>query len=245
MIRNIKLTFAYDGSKFAGTQLQKDRPSIQESIEHAIFKVTGKKSRLIIAGRTDAGVHAYGQVGNFLSAADIPASAYLYKLRMYLPDSIEIIKSEEVDLDFHSRFSAKAKTYRYIIYNDEFMHPSFKHLYCHVTYKLDIGLMKEAAQRLCGKHDFKAFSKYEEVSKNTVRVLDKVKIDSLDKLVIIEFKGQSFLYNQVRIMVGALVDVGRGHRRPEYITEIIDSKDRLMAGITYGPEGLYLMEIDY
>lgn len=245
MIKNIKLIFAYDGSKFSGMQSQKDKDSIQESLENAILKVTGKPSRLVVAGRTDAGVHAYGQVANFLTASNIPPKAYAYKLRLYLSDRIEIIESEEVGLNFHARFSAKSKTYRYLIYNDSFMHPSLKDIYCHVSYKLDIEKMKEGAKYLVGEHDFRAFSKYEDKKLNTVRRLDRVDISKEGKVITIEFEATSFLYNQVRIMVGSLVDVARGHRHPSYIKEIIDSKDRLKAGITYSPTGLYLMEIAY
>lgn len=245
MIKNIKLVFAYDGSKFSGIQYQNDRDSIQASIENAIYKVTKRHSRLIIAGRTDAGVHAYGQVANFLTASDIPAEAFVFKLRQFLPESIELVSSSQVDLDFHSRFKAKSKTYLYRIYNGKFMHPSFKHIFTHVTYNLDVGKMREASEYLCGFHDFKAFSKYENKEVNTCRTIDYIDIKKKDEIIDIEIKGDSFLYNQVRIMVGVLVDAGRGHIDPSYVKEIVDSKDRLKAGITYGPQGLYLMKIDY
>lgn len=245
MIRNIKLVFAYDGSKFAGVQNQKDRISIQSTMENAIYKVTNFKSRLILAGRTDAGVHAFGQTANFLTPSQIPAQAYVYKLRKFLSDSIEVISSEEVDLFFHARFSAKSKVYKYLIYNDKFMHPNLNHAYCKVTYDLDIDLMRQAAKLLCGSHDFKAFSKYENKKINTCRTIEYIEINRKDKIIEIEIKGNSFLYNQVRIMVGVLVDVGRGHRMPSYVTEILQSRDRLKAGITYGPQGLYLMKIEY
>lgn len=245
MIRNIKLIFSYDGSKFSGVQSQKDRDSIQSLIENAIYKSTNKHSRLIIAGRTDAGVHAYEQVANFLTASEIPASAFIYKLRVFLPDSIELISSEEVDLNFHARFCAKSKTYRYIIYNDKFMHPSLNHVFCKVTYDLNIGLMRKAAKYLCGFHDFRAFSKYENKKINTYRNIEYIDINKKGKLIMIDIKGNSFLYNQVRIMIGVLVDVSRGHRKPEDVKEILESKNRLKAGITYGGQGLYLMKIDY
>lgn len=245
MIKNIKLIFAYDGSKFSGVQNQKDRISIQSTIENAIYKVTSFRSRLILAGRTDAGVHAFGQTANFLTPSKIPAQAYVYKLKKYLPDSIEILSSKEVDLKFHARFSAKSKVYKYLIFNDKFMHPNLNHAFCRVTYDLDISLMKKAAEYLCGRHDFKAFSKYENKKINTIRTIEYIKISQSDKIIEIEIKGNSFLYNQVRIMIGVLVDVGRGHRSPSYVTEILESKDRLKAGITYGPQGLYLMKIEY
>lgn len=245
MIKNIKLIFAYDGSKFSGLQYQSDRKSVQEAIENAIYKVTKRRSRLIIAGRTDAGVHAYGQVANFLTASEIPAKAFAFKLRPYLPASIEIIESSQVDLDFHARFKAKKKTYLYRIYNDKFMHPSLNHIYTKVSYDLDLDLMRQAAKYLCGYHDFKAFSKYENKEINTYRTIDYISIEKKDKLIEISLRGDSFLYNQVRIMVGVLVDAARGHISPAYVKEILDSRDRLKAGITYGPQGLYLVKIDY
>lgn len=245
MIKNIKLVFAYDGSKFKGVQAQKNERTIQSELERAIYKLTGKSSRLILAGRTDAGVHAYGQVANFLTPATIPAKAYKYKLAKYLPASIIVCYSEEVGLDFHSRFSAKSKTYKYVIYNDEFMHPAYQSTYCHVTYQLDLEAMARACKYLEGKHDFKAFTKYEKKEKTTIRTITRADINRDGKLIIIEFEGESFLYNQIRIMVGCLVDIGRGHRSPDHILTLFESKDRLLAGITYPPSGLYLMDIGY
>ena len=245
MIKNIKLTFAYDGSKFKGVQAQKNERTIQSELERAIYKLTGKSSRLILAGRTDAGVHAFGQVANFLTPANIPGKAFKYKLGKYLPDSIIMLQSEEVSLDFHARFSSKNKRYRYIIYNDKFMHPAFQSIYCQVSYDLDIKAMIKACRYLEGRHDFKAFTKYEKKEKSTTRTITKADIKRDGKLIIIEFEGESFLYNQIRIMVGCLVDIGRGHRSPDHILYLFDTKDRLSAGITYPPSGLYLMDIGY
>lgn len=245
MIRNIKLVFAYDGSAYSGMQSQGLNNSVQEELELAIFKITGRSSRLITAGRTDAGVHAIGQVANFLTVADIPGYAYKYHFQKYLSDSIIVTDSSEEDLNFHSRFSAKSKTYRYILYTGEFMHPSFNKSYTHISYKLDLSKMKEASKYLLGRHDFRAFTKYESTSKNTIRSIDQIEIYQDGLKVVIEFKAESFLYNQVRIMVGSLIDVGRGHRDPIYMKELIDSKDRLKAGKTYSPSGLYLVKIDY
>lgn len=245
MIKNIKIVFAYDGSKFSGMQSQKDKNSIQEELEKAIFKTNGKKSRLVTAGRTDAGVHAYGQVANFLTASNIPAKAYVFHLRKYLPDSIWVISTEEVDLDFHSRFSVHKKKYAYIVYNDKFMHPSLNSIYTHISYNLDVEKMNKACKMLIGRHDFKAFTKYEDKPINTVRSIIDARVYKKDKLVYFEFEAESFLYNQVRIMVGSLIDIGRGHKDTNYINELLELKDRLKAGRTLGPQGLYLMSIKY
>lgn len=245
MIKNIKLTFAYDGSKYSGMQTQKDKNSIQETIERAIERVCGRSLRLIIAGRTDAGVHAYAMVGNFLSPLDIPAKAYIYKLRMHLPDSIMIKDAQEVGLDFHARFSARSKSYQYIIYNGKFMHPSLNHIYTQVEYTLDIEKMQRAAKHLIGTHDFKAFSKYVDRPVNTVRKLTSLDIYKKENLIYFDFKAPSFLYNQIRVIVGSLVDVGRGHRSVQSVVDLLTSKDRSKAGMTYPAAGLYLLEIDY
>lgn len=245
MIKNIKIIFAYDGSDFSGVQTQKGLSSVQEEIEKAILKITNKKSRLIVAGRTDAGVHAFGQVANFLTNTNIPADAFKYHLNKHLPDGILITDSCEMDLSFHSRFSAKSKLYRYIVYNDEFMHPNLRKIYAHVTYKLDVDMMNDAAKLLEGKHDFKAFTKYENREVNTIRSIDRINIYRQDKLIYFEFEAESFLYNQVRIMVGTLINIGRGHREVEYIIELLESKDRLKAGMTITPYGLYLINISY
>jgi len=245
MIKNIRIVFTYDGSKYSGMQSQGLNNSIQEEIESAILKITGDSSRLITAGRTDAGVHAYGQVANFLTASNIPGHAYMYHFQKYLSSNIIVISSDEVDLDFHSRFKALSKTYRYLIYNDTFMHPSYNHIYEHVTYKLDLDVMRQAASYLIGEHDFRAFTKYENKDVNSVRNIKRIDIKREGKLISLEFEAESFLYNQIRIMVGSLVDIGRGHRPAEYMLELLQSRDRLKAGKTYGPNGLYLMKIDY
>ncbi|NLW52954.1 MAG: tRNA pseudouridine(38-40) synthase TruA [Tissierellia bacterium] len=245
MIKNIKITFAYDGAEFSGLQTQKGLKTVQEEIEKAIYKITNKKSRLVTAGRTDAGVHAIKTVANFLTNSQIPAEAFKYHLTKYLPDSIVMIDSCDMDLSFHSRFSAKSKLYKYIVYNDEFMHPNLRKTYAHVTYKLDIENMQNAANLLVGKHDFKAFTKYENRDVNTIRSIDRIDIYQKDKLIYFEFEAESFLYNQVRIMVGTLINIGRGHREVEYIKELLESRDRLKAGMTISPYGLYLVEIKY
>lgn len=244
-MKNIKLIFSYDGSDFFGYQTQINKKTVQGSIEYAIKKVTGEDVKLMSAGRTDKGVHAESQVANFYTQSNIPGKSFMYHIRKYLPDSIIIKDSMEVDMDFHSRFSAKSKTYKYVIYNRKYMHPSLRNIYTQVIYDLDIEKMREASRFLIGSHDFKAFSKYENKPVNTNRSIDEITINRKDDLVIFTFKAESFLYNQVRIMVGSLVDVGRGHRPPKYIKEIIDSKDRLKAGMTFSSSGLYLMEITY
>ena len=244
MVKNILLKLAYDGSKFSGFQAQKDEVTVAEELEKAILKVTGFPSRVIAAGRTDAGVHACAQVVNFLTASSIPPEAFQYKLVKYLPDSIRILVSKEVPLTFHARFARHRKHYRYVIHNDAYMHPIYNNYLCHVTYKLDQAMMQEAAKYLVGEHDFRSFLKYGE-EKSTVRRIDSIEVSSKGNRLMIDFVGESFLHNQVRIMVGTLVNVGRGLWPPDRVKEILGSKDRLKSGMTYPASGLYLMDIDY
>ncbi len=244
MIRNIKLTVSYDGSKFSGWQRQKDRRSVQEDLNQAINKVTNKDTRVISAGRTDAGVHALGQVVNFLTIMTSPASAIKHQLEPFLPEDIVIVDSEEVDLSFHSRFSAKKKTYRYILNDSEPFYPMYRDYKEHIRYRLDLDKMQEAGNYFLGRHDFKAFMKYGS-DINTVRHIEKINIYRDREDVILEFTAESFLHNQIRIMVGALVDVGRGKYEPDHIKSLLEEKNRLKAGKTYPARGLYLVNIEY
>lgn len=244
MVKNIKLVLAYDGSKFSGWQSQENKRTVQGCLEDAVEKVTGRKSRIVCAGRTDAGVHAYGQVANFLTISRILGHALVYHLNKYLDDDILIISSEEVDLDFHARFSAHKKKYRYVVFNDKLMYPTENNYAGYCREKLDLERMKEAALYLLGKHDFKAFMKYDKPV-NTVRNIESIDIYKDGPRVIFEFSGESFLYNQVRIMVGTLTNIGRGLWSVERMKDILDSRDRLKAGMTYPAGGLYLLDISY
>lgn len=243
MIKNIKLIISYDGSNFNGFQGQVGKRTVQEEIEKAIKKVTGRDSRLVYAGRTDSGVHAVGQVANFLTISNIPPQTYKYHLNKFLPDDIFVVDSSEVDLNFHSRFSAKKKKYRYIISNQKFMYPFFRNYKANVSYDLNIDRMKEACLKFVGTHDFISFMKFSE-GVNTVRTIDSIDIFQ-ENDIYIDFVADSFLHNQVRIMVGAIVNVGRGLWEPDYIEDLFKIRDREKSAMTFPSQGLYLMEIKY
>lgn len=243
-MKNIKLEFSYDGSNFFGSQRQKNLRTVQGELEKAIKKVTGKEVTMKFAGRTDRGVHAYKQVANFHIDHDLVGIAYKHKLSKYIPSDIIILNSCEVDEDFHSRFVAKKKRYRYIIYNSKEIFPFFKNYKTHVKYDLDVEKMKEVAKQLLGEHDFTAFMKLDDDYKDPIRSVDDILVYKIDNDIIIEFEAKSFLYNQVRNMVGLLIDIGRGFRDINYIGEVFSGNvDR--AAKTYGPEGLYLLDISY
>ena len=245
-MRNIKLTIEYDGKNFAGWQTQPDKVSIQSEIEKAIFAVTGEAVELIASGRTDAGVHALGQVANFHTNSSIDIDKIPYAINSKLPKSIVILKAEEVEERFHSRYNCKLKTYRYIVNNNEFPSALNRYREYHMPYKLDYEAMEKAIKCFEGEHDFKGFkSSGGNAKKTTVRTLTKCTIKKENERIIIELTGNGFLYNMVRIISGTIVDVGLGKIKAEDIPEIIKSGIRTNAGKTLPPHGLYLVSVEY
>lgn len=246
-MRNIKLTIEYDGKNFAGWQTQPDKESIQGEIERAISEVTGEKVELIGSGRTDAGVHALGQVANFHTESNIDIEKFPYAINSKLKKSIVIKKAEEVHDRFHSRYNCVQKTYMYIINNSEFPSALDRYKEFHMPFKLDVDKMKEALRYFEGAHDFKGFmASGGNKKKTTVRTLTKCELSSFeDGRIRIELTGDGFLYNMVRIICGTIVDVGLGKIDARDIPEIIESGDRTRAGKTLPPHGLYLKEVRY
>lgn len=245
-MRNIKLIIEYDGKEFNGWQKQPTKLNIQGTIEQAIKIVTGEDADLMASGRTDAGVHAFGQVANFKTNSNIPIDKIAIALNSNLKKSIRIISAEEVDERFHSRLTCKKKTYRYIINNSEFSSAIYRNLETHIPQKLDIEKMKIGAKFFEGEHDFKAFKASGTSSKSSVRTIYKANVIEMpDNRIYIELTGNGFLYNMVRIISGTLVDVGFGKIEPDEIKSIIESKDRSLAGKTLPPNGLYLLKVEY
>lgn len=245
-MRNIKLTIEYDGKNFAGWQTQPGKISIQGEILKAIKDVTGEDVDLNASGRTDAGVHALGQIANFKTNSNIDVLKIPYALNSKLPNSIVIKKAEEVEERFHSRYNCEGKTYRYIINNSEFPSALNRYREFHVPYKLNFEDMKEALRLFEGTHDFKGFkSSGGSPKKTTVRTLTKCEIKKEDDRIIIELSGDGFLYNMVRIISGTIVDVGLGKIKLNEMSSIIESGDRQLAGRTLPPHGLYLVEVRY
>ena len=245
-MRNIKLTIEYDGKEFNGWQKQPNKLNIQGNIEQAIKLVTGEEVELFASGRTDAGVHAFGQVANFKTNSLIPIEKIPIALNTNLKKSIRIIKAEEVDERFHSRLSCKKKTYRYVINNSSCESAIYRNLETYIPMKLDVNKMKEATKYFEGEHDFKAFRASGTSSKSSVRTIYKLEIlEKENNRIYIEVTGNGFLYNMVRIISGTLVEVGLGKIKPEEIEEIIDSKDRSRAGKTLPAHGLFLLNVEY
>lgn len=246
--QNIKLTIAYDGTNYHGFQEQRGTglATIQETLEKALRELFGYEIKVIGAGRTDAGVHAKGQVVNFyLENRPIPEERIAQAVNGVLPEDIVVIKAEEAVSGFHARFSAVAKTYRYIIYNSSIPSPFYARYSYFVPRRLDLGLLKEGARRLEGRHDFSAFQAAGGTVENTVRTLYSVSVSEKKGQIHLVFKGDGFLYNMVRIMVGTLLEVALGKKEVRTIPDIMACGDRTKAGPTAPPQGLFLESVEY
>ena len=245
-MRNIKLVIEYDGKDFNGWQKQPTKLNIQGEIEKAIKQTTGEDVDLTASGRTDAGVHALGQVANFKTNSNIPIEKIPIALNSNLKKSIVIKSAEEVEERFHSRLNCKRKTYRYIINNSKYGTAIYRNLETHIPMKLDIQKMQQAVKYFEGEHDFKAFKASGTSSKSSVRTIYKAEVrDAGNERIYIELTGNGFLYNMVRIIAGTLVEVGMGKIEPQEIKTIIESQKRENAGKTLPPQGLYLVNVEY
>ena len=244
-MKNIKLVIEYDGKEFNGWQKQPNKLNIQGEIEKAIFEITGEEVNLIASGRTDAGVHAFGQVANFNTETKLPIEKIAKAINSKLKKSIVIKSAEEVDEQFHSRYSVHSKTYRYIINNSENGTAIYRDLEYHYPFKLDAEKMNEAIKYFEGEHDFKGFKASGTSSKSSVRTIYEGTVWRDGDRINIEITGNGFLYNMVRIIAGTLLEVGEGKITPEEIPNIINSQDRKKAGRTLPAKGLYLMKVEY
>lgn len=244
-MKNIKLTIEYDGSRFSGWQRQINGLSVEEIVDTAIKKLTKEDIKLYGSSRTDAGVHAKGQVANFLTNSVIPAHKYQPALNGMLPDDIVIISAEEVPMEFHSRYHSKGKAYSYKMINRK-IRPAFMQNYvAHVPYDLDFGIMQKAAKAFLGTHDFSAFKSKGGSVKTSVRTINSLELIKEEQFITLHIDGDAFLYNMVRIIAGTLIDVGRGRIPYDSIDDIIGSKDRTRAGKTAPACGLCLERIYY
>ena len=228
-----------------GWQKQPNKLNIQGNLEKVISDLTKEEIEIIGSGRTDAGVHALGQVANFKTNSNIPIEKFAIAINSRIKQSIRIKKAEEVDERFHSRYNCKRKTYRYIINTSETGSAIYRNLEYNIKMKLDVEKMKEAAKYFVGEHDFSAFKSSGTSSKSSVRTIYKAKVEENGERIIIELTGNGFLYNMVRIISGTLVEVGLDKIKPEEISKIIESKNRQNAGKTLPACGLYLVSVEY
>ena len=244
-MRNLKLTIEYDGTNFNGWQIQKDKRTVQEEVQLALSKILKGEVTVTGSGRTDAGVHALGQVANFKTDKTIKPQELLFAINTMLPIDIVVTMVEEVEEEFNSRNSAKKKHYRYVINNGKFPSALNANREYHFKYFLDLEAMQMAADDLVGEHDFKAFSASGCTVKDTTRTIYLLKVNRLGDRVVIDIVGNGFLYNMVRIIVGTLLDIGSGKLDICVIKNMIETKDRSLGGRTAGPEGLYLVDVEY
>ena len=242
---NYKITIEYDGTNFVGWQQQANGVSVQSSLQDSVFKLSGEKVVVYGAGRTDAGVHAYGQVASFLISKKISTDVIRDGLNQHLrPLMISVLKAEEVDNDFHARFSAKKRWYVYKIINRRSpLTIEANRAWC-VHKILDTKKMQNESASFLGKHDLNAFRSAHCQSKSSIRTIDDIIINIKNESIFIEVVAKSFLHSQVRIMVGTLVDIAKGNINRS-ILDIINSKNRESAGQTAPANGLYLKKIDY
>ena len=244
-MRNIRLDICYDGTRYRGWQRLPGRDdTIQGKIETALSRILGETIEISGSGRTDAGVHAEGQVANFHCESTMPTERILSELRRYLPEDIGIISCKEVSERFHARLNAREKTYRYRIWNSEKPCVFQRRFVTVVPEKLNLEAMNRAAQYFVGSHDFSAFCGNPKFKKSTVREVYSVEVKALGDEIQITARGEGFLYNMVRIMVGTLVEVGRGDRTEDSIPKLFGGK-RAEAGYLVPPQGLCLMEVKY
>ena len=241
-----KIIVEYEGTDFVGWQRQQNGTSIQSSIEEALKKLSNENITLYGAGRTDAGVHAKGQVAHFEIMKEIPVDNIRDGLNQYLRKlPIAILESEIVDKNFNARFSAKLRKYQYKIINRRSPLTIEKKHFWGVFKKLNIQNMKESATFFIGKYDFNAFRSIDCQSTSTLKTIKECNIEEINNNIYINVSAKSFLHSQVRIMVGTIVEVGKGKIDPKDIKEIIKSKDRKRAGPTAPAHGLYLMNVEY
>lgn len=244
-MRNLRLDICYDGTRYRGWQRLPGRDdTIQGKLETALSRILGEPIEVTGSGRTDAGVHARGQVANFHCESTLPAEEILEKLRRYLPEDIGIYSCKDVSPRFHARLNAKEKTYCYRIWNSTAPCVFERRFVTVMPEALDVEAMEEAARLLQGQHDFSAFCGNVKMKKSTVRFLRTVEITRQGEELRLRFTGNGFLYNMVRILVGTLVEVGRGQRSPESIPTLFGGK-REQAGFLAPPQGLCLEEVEY
>ena len=244
-MKRVKLVVAYDGTNYHGWQVQDNGITIEEVLNRTISELVQENIKVIGASRTDAGVHACGNVAVFDTESRIPGDKFSFALNQRLPEDIRIQESCEVDADFHPRYADTVKTYEYNILNRRFELPSKRLYAAFCYYPMDIERMNQAAAYLVGEHDFKSFCSAGAQVQTTVRTIYAVNVTKDDDMVHIRITGNGFLYNMVRIIAGTLMQVGTGLMEPEQVKEILEARDRSKAGPTAVAKGLTLVEIRY
>jgi tRNA pseudouridine38-40 synthase len=241
----IALGIEYNGDKFHGWQFQKGLPTIEGALQEALAHIADEEVFLTCAGRTDRGVHAYGQVVHFDTKAKRHIDAWIFGCNRFLPPDIGVRWSKMVDYHFHARYSATARRYCYIIYNHPIRPAIFSKRMTWIYYPLDVARMRIAAQALLGEQDFSSFRSAQCAAKTAMRHITEIAIKRVDDYIFIEIEANAFLQHMVRNIAGVLLRIGSGACEPDWIHEVIAAKDRRAAGETAAPDGLYLVKVNY
>lgn len=245
-MRTILLTVEYDGTGYAGWQVQPNGLTVQEVVEEGLAKLIGQTVRIHSSGRTDAGVHARGMVAHFQTESTLPLRAFREGLNRFLPPDVVIRSVEEKAADFHARFAARGKWYRYSLYLNPVRSPLTARTAWHLRGPLDLDAMRQAAAHLVGEHDFRAFRSSTCASRTTVREIFSIDISAHDDLLFIDVRGSGFLKNMVRMLVGTLVEIGLGKRPIDDMRKLLtEHEEGLLSGQTAPAHGLCLMEVWY
>lgn len=239
------LGIEYDGKNYCGWQKQKSVVSVQQKLEQALSKIADEPIDVICAGRTDTGVNATNQVVHFDTTKTRKDVAWTLGINTHLPSDIAVTWVKAVDDEFHARFSATARRYRYIIYNNKLRPAILSYGISHCHYPLDEILMHQGAQYLIGKHDFTSFRTVHCQSHSPIRTIQHCEITRQGEYIIVDIKANAFLHHMVRNIVGSLMRVGQSQESTVWIKEVLELKNRCMAGVTAPPEGLYFVEVDY
>ena len=241
----IKLTIEYDGTAYAGWQRQPNHPTIQAALEEALSKITQQHIPVVAAGRTDSGVHALGQVVSFQSNKPLESTQWRGALHRFLPKDITVISSEQVEIDFHARYSAKGKIYEYRISTQHARPALDRYRVWHLLHPLDTEAIQRAIPDLCGAHDFTSFRGQRSQTLNPECTISHLSLRSETQSLTFRIEGNRFLKHMVRNIVGTLIEVGQHKRKPNSLRDVLHARDRQAAGRTAPPQGLYLTQVLY
>ena len=244
-MQRIKCIISYDGSLFSGYQVQVDKRTVQGEIEAVLTKMHKTAVKVIASGRTDAGVHAYGQVIHFDTTLDIPAARWVQALNAMLPHDISVLSAEYAEPSFHARYDAKGKKYSYVIDLRKIRDPLKRNYSFHYPHDINVERIEKAIPYIVGTHDFSSFCAANTDVKDKVRTVYSIQCFLDGDQLTLTYAGNGFLYNMVRILTGTLVEIGNGKRKPEEMKDIISAMDRGAAGKTAPAQGLYLQEVYY
>lgn len=244
-LTNWVLTIEYDGTRYFGFQRQRGQTTVQAVLEAALGQAIGEPVRLTAAGRTDTGVHAVGQVVNFLTEKTLSAERIIHGANYYLPKDVAVVAVRQAAPSFNARRSALSRQYRYRVLNRRAPSPLLRKTAYHVPYELDLSAMAQAAARFIGRHDFRGFAAVLPAERNSVRVVSEARFERQGDLIDFWVTANAFLPRQVRTMVGTLIEIGRHKKDAGVIDEVLETRDRRLAGNTAPPQGLCLMRVQY